>query len=560
MQMVTSIFIRNILRLLPISVCLIGGLLPPAQAAYKGIDTSLITGERKKLLSQAVSALKSLPKQAREAFIVEELGLSYLPNGQKGVSYNSYLKAYVTPRGALYMDATGKERDWKSSYSQVPLSKWSPAKRLIKQVGQEEVFSSLSGDITRLLHGTVKGILKSMPPDLRDAWLCKEGGLLYNRNGKAALLPECSGKSATNIKFAFRGASDDMLFVNSAGNELSYGDARARNQWSVWEYRILVINMCVDLVGRDEILSDYEKQLNRLRQARREKDTDNSAPSAADDAPSPQKETQAPSQNPPAVTDSPPQPAPMPESAITLDTFNGLPQLSREQYLAEYFNIYYAADDRKNTDPYNRGWKYVEAYGVFMASDGQLHNLKDGHSGTFAWVNKPQGEFYRKMKAYLAEQGDQFLLQNYKKELDDLACRNAEYLLKQLPAALKDGLLADAAGLVYLQNGKSAYPGGLTAYTTRRGRKTEYRSFEDTEAQYVDSRNLDHSWRDLKSYEDTWKYYIAVVQICMDIAGAEQILVRFPDDVKQLRDNYTKVTGNPIPPIPTKTEATLMGS
>ena len=79
--------------------------------------------------SDMVGALKAWPKAAREAFIVERLGLCYMPNGDSGYDSRSWVC-----KGARYVGADGREYDfWTHSNLISDRMEWARVSKLYDQ-------------------------------------------------------------------------------------------------------------------------------------------------------------------------------------------------------------------------------------------------------------------------------------------------------------------------------------------------------------------------------------------------------------------------------------------
>lgn len=107
---------------------------------------STATPETSATAETTSGALKLWPLAAREAFLVERLGLCYMKDGSS--AYDS--RAWVR-QGARYISSDGKDSDWWSASNQMSdRDMWSKVSKLYEKEGFETVMTAMKDDVDRL--------------------------------------------------------------------------------------------------------------------------------------------------------------------------------------------------------------------------------------------------------------------------------------------------------------------------------------------------------------------------------------------------------------------------
>lgn len=539
-------YLSSVKRLIVIhfAALVVWGVPTEARAEYKGADTSLITGSLKKELAKLVSQLKKLPKNTREAFFAEELGLPYMPTGASAVHSSQYYGT-STDRGAIYISTSGRERDWTSDFKAVPWSKWEACKLQCRSLGREAVLGSFSKEVTRLIHATMKAYMKAMPPVLKDAWLSEKTGLLYGRDGKNPYGEDVTIFSRSGVRATCRDVNSKYAyFTDSQGNE--------HNLYAVWvslerqwRQRWRDLHLCAYLVGDDEALGLFSKDIEALKASRSAVGT----PDPVDVSPS-STPTDTDSATASSISSSSTTSSVAGAKDAASDLWAQLSPEEREQYLAEYFNLYFWANEY--TDPYNVKRRWVNPRGQYVGTDNQIHDYQNRFDiYKDYWHRKlPETQAYYALRDWLGRQNSESILAENRKVVEQLAANNARYVFVSLPTELRDALLADAAGLVYSKNDPKSSPFSSNVYTTNMGKIVRCRSFTDSLAYYVDSNEHSHAWTELSPYKDAHEYRWALLHCCMQLLGRQKFLALFPEEVSKLRSAFSAVTGRKVPLVP----------
>lgn len=509
-------------------------------------------------IMKGMNALKALPPFARECVIAETMGLLTSPTHDPAYQLSAMRRGgevyHPVYEDAQYISSSGKVRGFFQDRAEVQNRKsagksyvqvWTEAKQAIAVTSTEALLATIEKDVTKVVLATAKYHLKSLSPKLRDAWFAIYGNMAYTPSGDDATYTETSWNRIGTInfkqKYTQRAVQDDVLFTDSKGIEYRLNE--------VWEplskspnfaKKLRLITWCSNLIGVDDILALYPKEVKAMKkyytQAKKQlKEAAQESTPAAGEESKPQTPT-------PAAEDE----------VITQATWAGLPQESKDKYLTEYFNLYFAPD--KANDPYNHLYRRMDAPGRFMGSDNVMH---DYYASTESWhrggINTPRTVFGNRMRAWLRQQSEESILNDNRKDVELLAANTLMYLLGQMPQTLSDAFLADVAGLVYTGSGTKAYPYARKSYTTKMKKEARYRGFDDPMPQFIDTKGDKYFWKDLSNYMGTWEYRWVVCTFCVQLMGRERTLELLPDRVEMLREQYRKATGNE-PPAPTAPE------
>lgn len=316
-------------------------MLDPLHAAFKGGDTSIIKGKQKQKLKAAVSAVKSMPRIAREAFYAEMLGLSYKPDGSEAIKASSQGNS-STYRGSRFVGTDGKEHDWISEYSTTSSDKWEKAKALCKEVEVNTALAAFSSDITKMIRRTAKSLLDSMPTELRDCWLSEVGGLMYMPEGTAAYTgKDHVDRSEAGYDVPHPAIAHGALFTDTKGEEHDVYKLLGVHE-KKWLRRYNVLHTCAMQVGKEEILNLYPEEMKIMSKHHMKRTGD-------------------------ADPDAPPPPAT--ETAASLKTW---PEEAREAFLAERLGLCFMPGGKES--PYDhRSWVRRGAH--YIGIDGQEYDF-----------------------------------------------------------------------------------------------------------------------------------------------------------------------------------------
>ena len=324
------------------AACFFGLLAPePAEAAYKGGDSSLIKGKRRLRLKEAMAAIRSMPRYAREAFYAEMLGLSFKPDGEQAMEASSQGHS-ATRRGAHFVSSDGKEHDWLSAFSEADYNLWEKAKALALDVEVPVALSGFSREITKMVHRTAKAILDEMPTELRDCWLAETGGLCYMKGGVSAYSKKKTMlRSEAGYDVPCAKVSSRALFIDTQGKEIAKDKLFDEEVEKKWRRRYNVLHTCAYLVGLQEIQEFYPKEMALLKKNYKQRLKDENTAAGETEAPAMASDT-----------------------AVALMAW---PKGAREAFLAERLWLCYMPDGSSGYD--SRMW--VQKGGRFIGSDGK---------------------------------------------------------------------------------------------------------------------------------------------------------------------------------------------
>lgn len=237
---------------------------------------------------KAVSALKAMPKPAREALLAEKMALLFMLSGEsayggeKTSTEEGGAKYFDVKRGSKYMGSNGKMYDFFNEHDALFKKKttgikgselWIRAKTSIGAVGEDAVFISFAKDVTRIAQQTAKRHLNAVPQQLREAWLAKWGGLLFMPDGSDAYdQPTISKKHATLSsvgEFAMVEHKPGALYVDPRGKTCNFDEVWAIHTKQDRNTKILFsASWCAGIVGAKDITSLFPAEMKAMRAGR----------------------------------------------------------------------------------------------------------------------------------------------------------------------------------------------------------------------------------------------------------------------------------------------------
>ena len=485
-----------------LAVIAVGLCSAPATAAYKPENVPTLKGDSKKQLSQALSALKALPRFTREAILADMLGLTFTANGNSAKSSNGEQSG-----ASLFIGSDAKRHEYWADARKVSSGKWSEAWELVSRNSREAVLAPYAKDITRLVLRNAKHHLNNMPEPLRDAWLAYTADLLYLPGGQSAYTGEEFYTIDNGTKLTVKSYDARATFMDTTGQQGNVKELVTQYN-KLWFRRWLILCNCVQLVGKDDILALFPKELEALIKHHESK--------ALADHIDPQ---QIHLPEPPPGTD----PAKVQKAQEFLKT---CPLETREALMADMLQLTFTTTGESSSA--SNGWRVGSAY--YFGTDDNKHLYWDGTRliGSNKWSDA---------WAHINSAGMDALLHACSAEVYRLILSNAKGHLASMPPALRDAWLADAAELLTLPNGKSAYTGQEAMYESEKGLKIPHKEY-DIQARYVDSTGKERLMATtLSAHESVWGRRIVLLYRCASIIGAEKILETFANDVAALRKN-----------------------
>ena len=244
----------------------------------------------KEEIKKGVLALKALPITGKECCIAEKMGLVFSPSSGSAYEHDllsnevEHTKYYKVKQDAQYIGTNGKlysfSKEMHGAWNKKTLGKnnkdsWIEAKQAIGATGEDAIFAAFAKDVTKLAQQTAKYHLKSLPTKLRDAWLAQYGGMLYMPDGSDAYDGEDSyrrhGTVSVKQQVVVRKFKPEALFMDSKGEELNAQEVKD-NLSKTDKVRSAIghITWCASLVGAEDILSLFPKEVKAMRKHAKE--------------------------------------------------------------------------------------------------------------------------------------------------------------------------------------------------------------------------------------------------------------------------------------------------
>lgn len=325
----------------------------------------------KEEIKKGVLALKALPITGKECCIAEKMGLVFSPSGGSGYTGSEqtntveHTKYYEVKGDTLYIGSNGKvynfSKEMHAAWDKKTLGKnnkdaWIEAKQAIGATGEDAIFAAFAKDVTKLAQQTAKYHLKNLPTKVRDAWLAQYGGMLYMPDGSDAYNGERTyrryGTVSVKQVVVVREHKSDALFTDSKGEQMNADEvwsnlAKTDKIRGTLEH----ITWCASLVGADEILLLFPKEVKAMRKYTK-------------DAKKRISETPATPIENAVESDSP-----------TVARLRQIPRTTREAIIAEFLDLTYMPNGEYPLD--SRKWTRHGAH--FIGSDGVDYDFWQEH-------------------------------------------------------------------------------------------------------------------------------------------------------------------------------------
>lgn len=325
----------------------------------------------KEEIRKGVLALKALPITGKECCIAEKMGLVFSPGGGSGYTGEEktnvveHTKFYTVKNDTLYIGSNGKvynfSKEMHAAWDKRTLGKsnkdsWIEAKQAIGATGEDAIFAAFAKDVTKLAQQTAKYHLKNLPAKLRDAWLARYGGLLYMPDGSDAYNGTRSyrryGTVSVKQPVIVREYKSDALFTDSKGEELNVNEiwgnlAKTDKIRGTLEH----ITWCASLVGAEDILNLFPKEVKAMRKYHKE---------------AIKRVSKAPASPSEVVTKS---------DSPTVARLQQIPRTTREAIIAEFLDLTYMPNGEYPLD--SRKWTRHGAH--FVGSDGVDYDFWQEH-------------------------------------------------------------------------------------------------------------------------------------------------------------------------------------
>lgn len=230
-------------------------------------------------------------------------------------------------------------------------------------------------------------------------------------------------------------------------------------------------------------------------------------------------------------------------------TLRAMTQLGRQACIAERMGLLFSPVESSayQGDPQYHETEKVRFLNVrersqFVSSTGRLCDFHNEMHGL--WEKKSAGkttgkELWTRAKQAIGRVGDEPLFISFAPEITKMAQQTAKYHLKNMPQLLREAWLAQMGGLLYMEDGSSAYGADrtITRYGTIGLQQTFVTCSPKVGAMFTDSQGKSHELSEVLQKNETvkrnaWAWDHATWCACL--VGVNDILSLFSKEVKQL--------------------------
>lgn len=497
--------------------------------------------ERKAAVRKASAALKSLPRDVRESYIAEKMGLCFLPNG--GSAYmrqSSDSKSYYAYTPSLFVGSDGKEYGLRDTQKKTEsrardAEAVKTALAVINTGSAEAVFAELAKEVTQMCNQTVKNRLKIMPQALRDCFLAELSRLVYLPGGKSAYTGKIASSRApgSDVDIRHEVVCEGAKFVDSQGVEHGFHDVleQQRDSRDLYRDAWALAALCKELVGVEEILLLYAEEVEAMRKYRK-----SIAAGATPVVDKKEGSTQPRS----------------PEANRCISAMRSMPKPMREAYLAEKMGFCY---NHLGTPAYEDKWVITTREGIrvrhypvrtdsrFMSSNGKecgyAESLKKSSSKQGSdRLNKLAAEVMRG----LFGGSEDAVIDAFSKDINEMAVRTAKNRLSSMPPVMRAAFFAEEAEMVFLPGGASGYTGKVGTWRVLGCRREASWNIVAPDARFIDAAGREHDitqvvQKEWRAHGQAW----LLARWCTRVAGKEAVLGLFSAEISAMRKHYEAV-------------------
>ena len=506
----------------------------------------------KKEVAKGVRALRNLPTMIRQAVLTDKLGLLYLPDGEyahettERKSRNGEEFFFDVKAGARFIGSDGKEYDFslsgyqaaaKNGFDMVAkngkptlFGNWVISREVISTTDGDPVFISFANDITKLVRQLAKYRLKSMPAKLRMLCLADCANLLVLPGAHSAYTGELvkSPRDGSRRQLEWPQRAAGAVFYDAAGEEQSVDQIYAQCCSKASEKRALEdVQWCAQLIGREDILSLYDKEVKALQKAHA---------AAAEKQPAAELAARGGEARAVAYEPAPPIRGYYP----AVEHMKKLPQRAREALLAKLFCLAHVSsgelvESRNNLQPHEKAF--------YIGSDGREYLYG-------AELNSVLTSYPQETEEILNEGGACVMYYTFAAEIQAMAAHLVQRLISEMPEELRDAWIASVDGLVYKPDKRVATPAtSVSGGTERLYTKTKEYS---ADALYTDAAGKEHVLAEVvRAYPEFARHY-RLLNSVIALLGRDVLLSSLAEQVTPLREQFSKVCH-----APTRGENTL---
>lgn len=247
----------------------------------------------RKHVREAVTQLRALPLEHREAALAEIAGLLYSDSGnsvysrkiksetveiRRGTKVVEKVKIPYTPilQGACFVDSKGRVHNFyatldKKKGNDQLIQRWKMAKLNIYKAGKEAVLAEFEAELQDM--HTERGIyfLKQMNPSLRAALFAEVLGLLYHDDGREVYTGKPAYSTISGIRVPYKSYRSGAKFVDAHGNRHSIAEVRekANAQSKAWRTWWPGVKLNLHCAGEKRIFAAFEQEISAMKKQAR---------------------------------------------------------------------------------------------------------------------------------------------------------------------------------------------------------------------------------------------------------------------------------------------------
>lgn len=505
----------------------------------------------KKEVAKGVRALRNLPAMIRQAVMADKLGLLYLPSGEyahetsERKSRNGEELLFEVKPGARFVGSDGREYDFslsgyqaasKNGYDMVAkngkptlFGNWVISREVISTTDGDPVFVSFANDITKLVRQLAKYRLKSMPAKLRMLCLADCANLLVLPGGNSAYTGEL-------VRSTRDGSRKQLEWPQRAAGAVFYGaDGEAQSADQIYaeccsrepmRRALEDVQWCAQLIGREDILALYAKDVKALQKAHMD------AAERPDAGGTPEPVGGSGVASAPEVYA--PTPPPISGYYPAVEQMKKLPLREREVLLAKFFHLVHVSSGEE-VEPNRERPPHEKAF--YFGSDGKEYNYG-------AELDAARGKYASEMEEILNESGAYVMYYTFAPEIQAMAAHLVRKVIGELPEELLDAWIASVDGLVYRPDKRACMAatratGGVGVLLTR------IKAYS-TDALFTDSTGKEHGLEEVfRAYPDK-KRHCNLLNSAIALLGRDVVLSSLAERVSHLRDQFRKACDLPL--------------
>ena len=478
-----------------------------APASSKTTGANRLTAEQRKQLTSAQRRINTFPRDSKEAFICEQLGLCFKRDGCQGMRCDNGKPG--TWNDAFFVNSSGRATNWGEAHNACDMEKWDRAYRAFAKVETELALAPFKKDADKAARNTARYLLKTMPNELRWAILASMAKLVYGEDGACACLDdETQQTMECGIPVTIRTHErKNVFYVDPAGNTHELNELYNKDggkKWWRWEQ---VLWRCENLIGTKALLALYAAEIDKMRSNYKEQASEAEKKfeiklkgmlSAADDLLSP------------------------------------LSTEERQAFIAEAVGLYYKHPHEAG---FNGTYQWLDPNVKIYLCDGKITGGLKGTGDT------------RPARDFLHDIPHAALLEHFHEEVFLMATFMAKDRFESMPPLLREALRAEFADQLTTHDGKPAVDGmtSINIQAANHWVRIPRANVLKDKAYFVDSTGKEYPYSSITKFDALYKQTICLAYLCAHILGKEEILKLIPGNAPDEGFPANKKAGDNAP-------------